>query len=514
MRREITLLKDSLSELTREAVLLLGGSINYTLENFSEKELRDFYKHIFTELIADLEEETNQYLKKCLIKNRDFLEDLRIDERIKLLLVAKKTLLQKLSSAPFFAGASATRITTMLEESLVEIAYDYEIEIMKSETADMLVADEIADELYKTRKKLEQQKRFITSLLENSPDAIALLDSKRRVRLWNASAAELIGYKPVMLLGKSLEKLTVHDGDFRAMMREADKKGKLFGVELTLRRADESIIPASLSVSIIDAESEKEPAYVLVIRDASEIRQMRDRVIDAERLSAMAKIAGAVAHEVRNPLNSLTLNLDLLEDSLPEQLNDKAKKQLYIFREEIEKLSAIVSNYLSLSKLSKIEFKPTLIFPFLNQTIQKFNEDREIGTGLIKLISTEPPKNLYANLDLHQFTRALTNLFQNALEATHYETGVYDELHPIVLFREEDEGLRIEISDTGDGIPSEFQEKLFTPFYSTKTGGTGLGLYIVREIIQAHRGEIEIKNKSNGKGAIASIIIPKMDLLS
>ncbi len=511
MRKEVAVLQESIADLAREAVLLLNDptgvyQMNFSLETFTEKELRDFFKVALADLCNDLADETTDKLKKHLVRMSDFLCELRIDERLRLLLSMKKVLLQKLASLTLYTTPTAIRLSQIIDECMLEMAYNYEIELMKSETTDMLVADEIADELYRTRKKLEKQKNFITSLIENSPDAITLLDSKRRVTLWNNAATELLGYKQTQIVGKSLDKIALEEGDLRSILREAEKKGKLFGAELTLKTQDERHLPVSVSVSTIDSTSEKEPHFVVVMRDASELRQMRDQVIDAERLSAMAKIAGAVAHEVRNPLNSLLLNLDLLEDELLTNASPKIQQQLMILREEIEKLNDIVSNYLSLSRLNKADFAVMNIRNVLEQIIEKSAANFTLMRKHVKFKRhyADSAASLFAYIDERQFSRVFINLFQNALESARPDVPCEID---IALYQEQSSAV-IEVCDNGEGLDEETLEKIFTPFYSTKSGGTGLGLYIVREIMQAHRGDIEIKNRTDTCGAMVRLLLP------
>ncbi len=512
MRKELQILQDTAADLARETIVLLKDQINFSLEKFTEKELRDFFRTLIHEITIDLSEEVFERTRKMLLKHSEFLEDLRIDERLRLMLTLKKVLLKSLASMNIYTSSTALRISELIDESLMEVAYNYEIEAMKSETSDELVADEIADELYKTRRKLERQKKFINSLLENSPDAIALLDARRKIVMWNAAASELFGYKQAQLLGKALEKLAVEESLVRSVLKEAEKKGKVFGAELPMTTRDQQQLPVSMSVSEIESASEKEPNFLVVMRDASELRKMRDKVIDAERLSAMAKIAGAVAHEVRNPLNSIMLNLDLLEDELPTHTNERLTKQLAIFREEIEKLNAIVTNYLSLSRLTKSDFKVKSIQAVLDSTIQRYlqtatDQLAQDGKTLTIHKRYDADKTCAVLIDENQFSRVLLNLIQNAVEAAYKEKHI--ELDVVLL--EKETGVVIEIHDNGDGIAEEIREKLFTPFFSTKSGGTGLGLYIVREILETHRGEIDLRNRPTGKGAMVRLTLPLAD---
>jgi PAS domain S-box-containing protein len=511
MRKEVSLLEENITELAREAALVMKDQINFSLEQFTEKELRDFFKSTLSDLTDDLIDDTSERLKKGLLRSADFFSGLRIDERQRLLLTVKNVVLKMLASLTLHAAPTALRVSQLIDESLIEIAYHYEIEMMKSETSDVLIADEIADELYKTRKKLEQQKKFITSLLENSPDAIALLDARKKILMWNSAATELFGYKQVQLIGKSLEKLAEDDSLIRTVIREAEKKDKVFGAELPMQHQDQRVLPVSLSISTIDSASEREANFLVVMRDASELRQMRDQVIDAERLSAMAKIAGAVAHEVRNPLNSISLNLDLLEDELPDDASERLLRQIKVFREEIEKLSAIVTNYLSLSRLNKTDFKIVPMTEILDATIEKIKitsadllAEHHRKLMIRRKFESEPTPFL-VQLDENQFSRVLLNLLQNAIEsAMSREKRIEIE---VALFRK-NTNLILEITDNGEGISDETREKLFTPFFSTKSGGTGLGLYIVREIIENHRGDIDIKNRADGKGATVRVSLP------
>jgi two-component system nitrogen regulation sensor histidine kinase GlnL len=504
MRKELIAAQAGLAEIARQAVLYVKDEISFNLEKFSEKELREFFKFTIEALLDDVAGETHEKMRKTIRKYQDFLFDMRIDERLRLLTTIKRVLFEFLRTQNGYTSPTAMKIDELIDENILEVSYDYEIEQMKSVTKDEEEADGIADELYKTRKRLERQANFINSLLENSPDATATLDAKRKVILWNDAAKDLTGYPPTRIIGKVLEKIAAEDSDFRVVLREAEKKGKVYGSELNIKTQDDRIIPVSVSVSTIDNAGDKEANFVVVMRDASELRSMRDRIIDAEKLSAMAKIAGAVAHEVRNPLNSMILNLDLLEDELSEKnvSTERTQGQLAIFREEIEKLNEIVTNYLSLSRLSKIDLKVSKAQDLVTAAIQKMKATHE----KILFKKNFDAEDLFIAIDEKQFSRVLTNLFQNSIEAMN-PTGSGRREIDIAIFKE-GHNVEIEIEDAGDGITEENLEKLFTPFYSTKSGGTGLGLYIVREIVLAHHGDIEIKNRTGKTGAAVRISLP------
>jgi signal transduction histidine kinase len=246
-----------------------------------------------------------------------------------------------------------------------------------------------------------------------------------------------------------------------------------------------------------------QPRVLVLFRDLTEIRNIRTRLVETEKLGAMAKIAGSVAHEIRNPLNALFLNADLLEEELGEkgQVPSSIEEVLRVMREEIERLNEIIKNYLSLSKLGNGDFERL----DLNQIVQEFAEEAEeaaakrgVAVDVRRCRGEAPVRG-----DRNMMRRVLVNLFQNAIDATppggRIAIGTRRLVRRVLLW----------VRDSGPGIPEEFRAQLFQPFFSTKERGTGLGLYLIREIVIAHGGKVALRTL-RPHGTKATVLVPRL----
>jgi signal transduction histidine kinase len=238
---------------------------------------------------------------------------------------------------------------------------------------------------------------------------------------------------------------------------------------------------------------------LVLLQDLSEVHTIRRRLIETEKLSAMAKIAGSIAHEFRNPLNSLFLSADLLEDELGggDQASESVTATLGAVREEIERLNQIITHYLALSKIGGTE-RETLDLTRVVAAFVAEQRERAQGRGVtLALQGSGAPCVVKA--DRHQLRRVLLNLLENALDAL--EAGAEGRRGPgrvALSVRPGRSDVRLVVRDNGPGLPASVREKPFEPFCSTKPRGAGLGLYLVHEIVSAHGGTIALLDAAGG----------------
>jgi len=253
------------------------------------------------------------------------------------------------------------------------------------------------------------------------------------------------------------------------------------------------------------------------------------QLIQSERFAAIGQLAAHVAHEIRNPLSSIELNLDLLADeiatatemNLPveeksltkslakrdpdlsgralESKSGETRELLRAIRVEVERLNSIVSEYLAFARLPRFEFELESLNALLN-TFCKFVEPqlRQAKVTLKTDLDSNVPHTL---LDAEQIQRALHNFFKNAIEAMP-QGGEFS-----IQTRLESDQIVLRIFDTGHGIPPTDLPHIFDPFFTTKKGGTGLGLPLAQEIIKQHQGTIYCESVP-GKGTQFTIILP------
>lgn len=244
-------------------------------------------------------------------------------------------------------------------------------------------------------------------------------------------------------------------------------------------------------------------AYVAVWQLLRRSRRLELQAAEAERMAYIGTLASGLAHEIRNPLNSLNLNMQMLEEEIDERGPAPPDKRLLsITRSEISRLERLVTDFLAYAKPRPLELEEIPVAALLERVpevlageIQKRGarvevEDRSAGAS--------------ARVDRGQMTQLLLNLAQNSLAAAE-EAG----RRPVLRLTASRQGgsVLLEVEDNGAGIPLDEQGKVFDLFYSTKKGGTGLGLAIVDRIARAHGGQARVRS-TPGEGTAVTVEIP------
>ncbi|MDX1501635.1 MAG: ATP-binding protein [Thermoanaerobaculia bacterium] len=228
-------------------------------------------------------------------------------------------------------------------------------------------------------------------------------------------------------------------------------------------------------------------AYLTIAALWKRGRRLEQKAIEAERMAYIGTLASGLAHEIRNPLNSLNLNIQLLEEESGGRLaGSSSGRLLAITRDEIGRLERLVTDFLLYAKPRPIEPEPTSCRELLERCRDLLAGEFESRGVRLQVDDRAPGARV--EVDREQITQLLVNLAQNALAAVE---GV---AHPRVVLRAVRGGGRIalEVEDNGGGISAADRERIFDLFYSTRKGGTGLGLAVVRRIAQVHGGRIEV----------------------
>jgi signal transduction histidine kinase len=216
----------------------------------------------------------------------------------------------------------------------------------------------------------------------------------------------------------------------------------------------------------------------------------------------LGRLAGALSHEIRNPLNAIFLHVDILEEELHQPSPDSPAQlaaSLADIKTELNRLSDLVQDYLSLARLSALQREAVALGEVIEEFAAEMQEMVQSRSIVLHLQNLES----LGEVLLHQnaFRRVLLNLVQNAIEAMP-QGGVIT-----IRGRPDNTRVYLEIQDTGQGIPREQFPLLFTPFHSTKPDGTGLGLYVVQQVVMAHEGEITVMSKPD-RGTTFTIALP------
>jgi two-component system sensor histidine kinase HydH len=237
---------------------------------------------------------------------------------------------------------------------------------------------------------------------------------------------------------------------------------------------------------------------------ATALGQDLTKLATQEKQLLLSRLLARLAHEIRNPLSSLDIHMQLLEEDLAQatqQVRERAAGRFEIIHGELFRLENIVKHFLSLAGPSSLDLQPVEVAKIIGHVCELLRPEAALRD--IEITVKLPDILPSVRADPGQLMQALINLAINAIQAVERNGRV----EMIARTDESGEILSVEVRDTGPGIPLERQSAIFEPFFTTKAEGSGLGLWIVQQIIIAHGGLVEVSNAPNG-GAVFTVHLP------
>ncbi len=281
---------------------------------------------------------------------------------------------------------------------------------------------------------------------------------------------------------------------------EMQKRSKFEG-EIVLVRKTDIEFPAVLTITPLVNREDQTIGYTYMAKDITEKKKMEQQMVQSEKMAAVGRLASGVAHEMNNPLFVITGRLDLIEtDKLPED----AVKMLDIIRAQSQRMRGIIDRLLSYAK----EKRPAIKSVNLNQLLQSISPLLNYYPEFKKVTWDEQlqePLPLIKG-DFNRLQEVFVNLGLNACQAMPHG----GKITVATRYNKGDKYAEVLVKDTGEGMNDEQLQKLFDPFFSTKEKGTGLGLTICRNVIDLHKGKIEVES-TLGRGTTFIIKLPVVD---
>jgi signal transduction histidine kinase len=232
------------------------------------------------------------------------------------------------------------------------------------------------------------------------------------------------------------------------------------------------------------------------------VEEREREVARAERLAAVGKMAAMITHEVRNPLSSIGLNTELLEEELTDVPNaDEARGLCRSIHREVDRLTAITEEYLAFARLPKPKLAAEPINSLVSSLAVFVRED--LAARQVVLTTELAAEDIVGMIDAGQIRQCLINLVRNAADAV----AVKGKGWVILRTRRDGERAVIEVEDSGVGIASDVLPRLFDPFFSTKDGGNGLGLALTQQIVRDHGGDVDVTS-TVGRGTTFTVRVP------
>ncbi len=352
-----------------------------------------------------------------------------------------------------------------------------------------------------SQKTLEDIQAYTTLLIAKLPVGVIATDAAGRVTTWNQAVAQLTGIPNTMVTGKKPQEILPESLAAYFQDTEAETvESCIPAQDHTIRIAFGAQRCELLCHPLLITDSEQQyMGKVLLITDVTEIRSLEQRMRENERLAAIGRMAGGVAHEVRNPLSSIKGLALLLKNKFTPGSKEQDTADLLI--QETERMNRTITEMLSFTRPTDLHLGRIDLAALLQRSLQLIKTeavDNHIETTLEFTGELLPVLG-----DVDRLQQVMMNVLINAMQAM--EQG--GRLMVALANKEDGQSVVLRIKDTGAGIPAELLPQIFYPYFTTKQGGTGIGLSISQKIIVDHGGSIELDSE-HGTGTTVTIMLP------
>jgi two-component system sensor kinase FixL len=344
------------------------------------------------------------------------------------------------------------------------------------------------------RVELEQRLRTSEArwraIIQSAVDAIVVIDGDGIVESFNPAAERMFGYSEADVVGRNVSMLmpepyrSEHDGYLARYLREGSARIIGIGREVTARRRDGTTFPVHLSVGEMSDGGERR--FTGILHDLTVRARMEQQLREQTALARLGEMAAVIAHEVKNPLAGVRGAIQVIGGRLSQGSQDAAIIDEIVKR--IDALNDLMKNLLLFARTPEPKLAPVAIDSLLRSTADLLRADPALREVEVALHGNAPV--ILADHDLLQIV--FLNLLVNAAHAMQSRGTIS------VSLASADGGCEIAVVDHGPGIPRDVREKIFTPFFTTKSRGSGLGLPTAKRLVEAHRGQIRVESPDEG----------------
>ncbi|MCG6946540.1 MAG: PAS domain S-box protein [Deltaproteobacteria bacterium] len=412
---------------------------------------------------------------------------------------------------PYYTRASALMTYTIgyyFYTLLMNIAAFYLVAFLSSYLAEELRRSSV--KLKAKQYDLDQLELLNRNIVQSINTGLMTLNNQLEISYINPAAEQIsgFGYRDLegVHIGDIFPKIVPYLGISDTRSGNDDMPQPQKGIDVDFDRRDGIRLHLGFSQSILKDPGGEEIGLILIFQDLTEFRQMQDQVRRMDRLAVAGELAAGIAHEIKNPLASLSGSIQMLRDEV--NFGPMQQRLMDITMREAERLNALVNEFLLFSRPEKAVDRSVEVNEVIDDTLEMLKNSPELSRPI--RIEKTLSKNLWVHIDSQRLQQVIWNLVLNAVQ----EMKNSGRLSVTTAIRKkrgsgdaQEKLAEISISDTGPGILPENQGKVFDPFFTTKDQGTGLGLTIVHRIVENYDGKIFI-NSDGHSGTTFTLHFP------
>lgn len=316
--------------------------------------------------------------------------------------------------------------------------------------------------LEKTEEDLQSLSHLQAAIVDHIPSGILMAQFDGSVIFANRVAKEIYGADPV---GSSLEDLHLHEVPKNASLREV-KITSFGGLDKVVRCESVELNPS---------------IRIMLFNDVTNIKNLEEQLNYREKLASVGQLAAGLAHEIKNPLASLSGSIQLMQSEI--KFEESHERLMNIVTRETDRLDGLLQSFLNYAKPSQLKLTEHELGPLVEDVVELQRQAMDPSSSL--KVQVEVTSGVGMEMDADKMKQVIWNLVSNAAAATGPNGRVV-----VRAFEIEDQGVQIEVEDNGCGISDDLKAKIFEPFFTRKESGTGLGLALVYQIVDAHGGSI------------------------
>ncbi len=377
----------------------------------------------------------------------------------------------------------------------------------------------LSESLRKTSRRLRETSHDLTELqafhhniLQGLQSGVLTTDLHGNITSYNRAAELITGFTLSEVYGKHLQTLFPDFQVVSFLDPSSDLYQRSRRLETTMSKKNGSTVYLGLSLSLFLDNYGKVSGVICIFQDLTELKEMQEQIARTDRLAAIGQLAAGVAHEIRNPLASISGATQMLRRELA--LNDEQKALMDIIVRESNRLDRLLSDFLRYARPQSLTFTTCdILHDVILTTVDLLQRDERFPAESMTIQVEAAPDLLKIVCDVQQLQQVCWNLCLNAIQAMLPQGTLTIRIHPEIL-----EGWELQVPqsiqvcvlsfcDTGIGMDEDVLHHLFHPFYTTKKHGTGLGLAITHTIVKNHHGMIKV-NSVPHKGTSFDVILP------